>query len=46
MFEAWYKKNVIEEAYGTLSNFTLYAMTGRLLNYVRWQLDGKYIERL
>ncbi len=45
-FEAWYKKNAIEDAYGTLSNFTLYAMAGRLLNYVRWQLDEKYIERL
>lgn len=45
-FESWYKKNNIEEAYGTLSNFTLYAMAGRLLNYVRWQLDAKYIERL
>ena len=45
-FEAWYKKNNIEDAYGTLSNFTLYAMAGRLLNYIRWQLDEKYIARL
>ncbi len=45
-FEAWYKKNKIEDAYGTLPNFTLYAMAGRLLNYIRWQLDEKYIARL
>lgn len=45
-FEAWYKANDIADAYGTLSNFTMYAMAGRLLSYVRWQLDAKYIARL
>jgi hypothetical protein len=32
--------------YGTLANFTLYAMAGRLLEYVRWQVAEKYIEHL
>lgn len=45
-FKAWYEKNRIEEYYGTLSNFTLYAMAGRLLNYIAWQVDRKHIDQL
>jgi len=45
-FKAWYEKNNLEEVYGTMSNFTLYAMGGRLLSYVAWQVDSKYIDRL
>lgn len=45
-FKAWYEKYNLEEVYGTLGNFTHYAMSGRLLNYVAWQVDGKYIDQL
>jgi hypothetical protein len=45
-FKAWYEKHNLEEVYGTLGNFTHYAMSGRLLNYVAWQVDGKYIDQL
>lgn len=45
-FKAWYAKNNLEEVYGTEGNFTLYAMSGRLLSYIAWQLDNKYIDRL
>jgi hypothetical protein len=45
-FKAWYEKNRLEEVYGTLGNFTHYAMGGRLLSYVAWQIDSKYIDRL
>jgi hypothetical protein len=45
-FKAWYEKHNLEEVYGTMGNFTIYAMSGRLLNYVAWQVDKKYIERL
>lgn len=45
-FTTWYTQARVEEVYGSLSNFTLYAMAGRLLNYVRWQLDEKYIDRM
>lgn len=45
-FKSWYESNSLDDVYGTLSNFTLYAMSGRLLNYVRWQLSEKYISHL
>lgn len=45
-FLDWYSKNNLEQIYGTLSNFTLYAMAGRLLEYVRWQVGASYIEHL
>jgi hypothetical protein len=45
-FKTWYEKNKLEEVYGTLSNFTHYAMSGRLLSYVAWQVDPKFIEQL
>lgn len=45
-FREWYESNSLSDVYGTLANFTLYAMAGRLLNYVRWQIDEKYIARL
>ena len=45
-FKIWYEKNKLEEVYGTLGNFTHYAMGGRLLSYVAWQVDSKYIDRL
>lgn len=46
VFKEWYEKNNLVDVYGTLSNFTLYAMSGRLLEYVRWQMDEKYIPQL
>jgi hypothetical protein len=45
-FKSWYESNSLDDVYGTLSNFTLYAMAGRLLEYVRWQVAEKYIEHL
>ncbi len=45
-FLGWYEKHNLANVYGTLINFTLYAMSGRLLNYVRWQVDEKYITHL
>lgn len=45
-FTDWYQSNNIDDVYGTLSNFTLYAMAGRLLWYVRWQVSEKYIAHL
>ena len=44
-FWSWYKSN-IADVYGSDTNFTLYAMAGRLLEYVRWQVAEKYMERL
>ena len=44
-FRSWHESN-IEDVYGELSNFTHYAMSGRLLEYVRWQVGEKYIARL
>jgi hypothetical protein len=41
-FKAWYEKNKLEEVYGTIGNFLLYAMSSRLLNYVAWQVDLKF----
>ena len=40
-FKAWYKNEKLAEVYGSESNFTTYAMCGRLLEYTRWQLDKK-----
>ena len=45
-FNDWYQRNGIEDLYGSLPNFTLYAMAGRLLNYVRWQVGKEYIDQL
>jgi hypothetical protein len=45
-FKSWYESNSLDDVYGTLSNFTLYAMAGRLLEYVRWQVAEKYIAHL
>ena len=45
-FIDWYGSNSLEDMYGTRQNFLLYAMAGRLLNYVRWQVGAKYIEHL
>ena len=45
-FKSWYESNSLDDVYGTLANFTLYAMAGRLLEYVRWQVAEKYIEHL
>jgi hypothetical protein len=45
-FKAWYEKHNLEEVYGTLGNFTHYAMSGRLLSYVAWQVDPKFIDQL
>jgi hypothetical protein len=45
-FIDWYSSNSLEDVYGTRQNFLLYAMAGRLLNYVRWQVGAKYIEHL
>ena len=49
-FEQWYEKYEMSDVYGKLTNFTLYAMSGRLLTYVRWQIDNKngskYIDQL
>jgi hypothetical protein len=45
-FMAWYKKHHLEEVYGVIGNFIKYAMSGRLLSYVAWQVGRKYIEHL
>ena len=45
-FIDWYDSNNLEDVYRKIENFLLYAMAGRLLNYVRWQVGAKYIEHL
>jgi hypothetical protein len=45
-FKVWYEKHHLDEVYGKEANFTKYAMSGRLLSYVAWQVDKKYIEHL
>jgi hypothetical protein len=45
-FNQWYEANSLEDVYGERSNFTHYAMAGRLLEYVRWQIGQKYIAQL
>ena len=45
-FRDWYQKNKLERVYGSEGNFTLYAMAGRLLEYVRWQVGAEYIAHL
>ncbi len=45
-FKMWYEKHHLDEVYGKEANFTKYAMSGRLLSYVAWQVDKKYIEHL
>ena len=46
VFKSWYESNSLEDVYGSLSNFTLYAMAGRLLTYVYRRVAEKYIARL
>jgi hypothetical protein len=46
VFKSWYESNSLEDVYGSLSNFTLYAMAGRLLTYVYRRVAEKYIEPL
>lgn len=46
-FVSWYHENQLDDVYGSFpANFTLYAMAGRLLEYVRWQVSEKYIAHL
>ena len=52
-FDIWYEQNDMKSVYGKMSNFTKYAMSGRLLYYTRWQTDKenpdnglKYIDQL
>jgi hypothetical protein len=45
-FRDWYQKNKLAGVYGSEANFTLYAMAGRLLEYVRWQVSAEYVEHL
>jgi hypothetical protein len=45
-FREWYSANNLVDVYGSLPNFTLYAMAGRLLEYVQWQVDTKHISNL
>jgi len=45
-FKDWYQRKKLETVYGSEGNFTLYAMAGRLLHYVRWQVGANYIEHL
>jgi hypothetical protein len=45
-FLHWYQVNSLTDVYGSISNFTLYAMAGRLLEYVRWQLGKEYVDHL
>ena len=45
-FREWYSANSLDEVYGSLQNFTLYAMAGRLLEYVQWRVDPKHISNL
>lgn len=45
-FKSWYESNSLDDVYGSLPNFTHYAMAGRLLEYVRWQVAEKYIAHL
>ncbi len=46
VFNSWYEKHHLEEVYGVLGNFTKYGMSGRVLAYVAWKIDKKYIEHL
>jgi hypothetical protein len=46
VFISWYEKHHLQEVYGVIGNFTKYGMSGRLLSYVAWQVDKKYIEHL
>ena len=45
-FIDWYDSNNLADVYSTRQNFLLYAMAGRLLNYVRWQVGKEFIEQL
>lgn len=45
-FHDWYQRNGLASVYGSDSNFTLYAMAGRLLEYVRWQVGSEFINHL
>jgi len=50
-FKTWFNREKLEDVYGKAdSNFTTYAMCGRLIEFTRWQLDNKrgtsFIEKL
>lgn len=45
-FWIWYTSHGLKNVYGSEGNFTLYAMAGRLLEYVRWQVGAEYISQL
>jgi len=49
-FKKWYLENDLQSVYGKETNFTKHAMVGRLLTWVRWQIDPargqQYIDRL
>ncbi|QDC96667.1 hypothetical protein FIT77_05125 [Candidatus Methylopumilus universalis] len=47
-FEDWFKKNKLDELYGSLSNFTKYCGCGEVVNYVATKTDDpkKYLTQL
>lgn len=47
-FEDWFKKNKLDELYGSLSNFTKYCGCGEVVNYVATKTDDpkKYLNQL
>ena len=47
-FKSWYSKEKLDEVYGLLDSgrFSQYAMSGRLLNYIRWNAPNKNGETL
>tara|TARA_B100000123_G_scaffold216683_1_gene165146 strand:- start:1540 stop:2373 length:834 start_codon:yes stop_codon:yes gene_type:complete len=47
-FESWYKKNNLDEYYGSLSNFTKYCSCGDVVNWVGTKSDEpqKYLKQL
>jgi hypothetical protein len=49
-FNKWFASNDLQTVYGKVTNFTKYAMAGRLLTWVRWQINPdkglEYLDRL
>ena len=47
-FEDWFKKNKLDELYGSMSNFTKYCGCGEVINYVATKTDDpkKYLNQL
>ena len=47
-FQSWYKKTKMDELYGSLANFTKYAMCGEVVNYVGTKTSNpdKYLKQL